>query len=134
MTAWAVPGGADVRRAAFRRVLQERGGVTPSNFLVIPTGTPVDQQGHPAVTPYHLAEWWCRYILPPDGVLVDPFCGSGTTLSAALDCGASRVIGIDKNEGYLDIARRRIFGDVPVVDHDDGQQIVSMENVSQVVS
>jgi DNA modification methylase len=70
-----------------------------------------------------LAEWWCRYILPSGGVLVDPFCGSGTTLLAALNCGASQVIGIDKDEGYLEIARRRLGGEIPIADPSDGQQI-----------
>ncbi|MHB8956579.1 MAG: DNA-methyltransferase, partial [Pirellulaceae bacterium] len=91
----------------FDKALTERGGVTPPNLLTVPIGGP-NPQGHPAVTPYRLAEWWCQYVLPPGGVLVDPFCGSGTTLLAALNCGASQVIGIDKDECYLDQAKRRM--------------------------
>lgn len=105
-------GGAKIRHSTFRRALEERGGVTPHNLLVVPTATPIDHQGHPAVTPYRLAEWWCRYLLPPDGVLIDPFCGSGTTLLAALNCGATRVIGIDKEADYLERARQRLFREV----------------------
>jgi DNA modification methylase len=41
-------------------------------------------------------------------VLLSPFVGSGTELLAALDNGASRVIGIDRERKYLEIARRRI--------------------------
>ena len=103
------PSGLRFNNAGFNKALSERGGVTPRNLLVCPIGTA--GYGHPAVTPYRLAEWWCRYLLPPGGVLIDPFCGSGTTMAAALACGASKVIGIDKEEGYLDMARRRIFGD-----------------------
>jgi DNA modification methylase len=56
-----------------------------------------------------VAAWWCRYILPRrNGVLLDPFCGSGTMLLAGLDHGASRVIGIEKEKQYLAIAKRRI--------------------------
>lgn len=91
----------------FDKALTERCGVTPLNLLTVPIGGP-NPQGHPAVTPYRLAEWWCQYVLPPCGVLVDPFCGSGTTLLAALNCGASQVVGIDKGECYLDQARRRM--------------------------
>lgn len=109
------PGGFFISRASFRRTMEERGGVTPHNLLVFPTATPVDHQGHPAVTPYRLAEWWCRYLLPPDGVLIDPFCGSGTTLLAALNCGATRVIGIDKDAAYLERARERLYGDMAQV-------------------
>jgi hypothetical protein len=42
------------------------------------------------------------------GVLLDPFCGSGTMLLAGLDHGASRVIGMDWVAKYLRTARRRI--------------------------
>ena len=38
----------------------------------------------------------CEINLPQQGVLLDPFCGSGTMLLAGLDCGASKVIGIEK--------------------------------------
>jgi hypothetical protein len=38
------------------------------------------------------------------------FCGSGTMLAAGLDCGASKVIGLDKEAKYLEIARRRVSG------------------------
>ncbi|MHB8972766.1 MAG: DNA methyltransferase [Pirellulaceae bacterium] len=107
------PGSHHMNGHTFARALAERGGVTPYNMLSVPTGTPIDQHGHPAVTPFRLAEWWCRYVLPPGGVLVDPFCGSGTTLVAALDCGASRVIGIDKDAGYLEKARCRILHEAP---------------------
>jgi hypothetical protein len=104
-------GGATVRREQFERIVRERGGVTPHNLLVVPTGTPIDHHGHPAVTTYRLAEWWCRYLLPVGGVLIDPFCGSGTNLVAALNCGASRVIGIDKEKPYLNMARGRLLGE-----------------------
>ena len=62
----------------------------------------------PATTPYAVADWWCRYILPPGGVLLDPFVGSGTMLAAALDNGASKVIGIDKEAKYLRMAAKRV--------------------------
>lgn len=104
------PSGAKIRHETFRRAIQERGGVTPYNMLTVPTGTPIDHHGHPAITPYRLAEFWCRYVLPPGGCLIDPFCGSGTSLVAALDCMASKVIGIDKEESYLEKARCRILG------------------------
>jgi site-specific DNA-methyltransferase (adenine-specific) len=79
------------------------------NLLPIPTGGQPGGAGeHPAATPYDVAAWWSRYILPPDGVLLDPMCGSETMLVAGLDHGASHVIGIDKEPEYLGIARRRI--------------------------
>jgi DNA modification methylase len=103
------PSGRTYRNSTVARAADERGGTTPFNCLPIPTGgQPGGAGGHPAPTPYDLAAWWCRYILPPGGVLVDPFCGSGTVLVAGLDHGASRVIGIDKEAKYLKTAGRRV--------------------------
>jgi DNA modification methylase len=43
---------------------------------------------------------------PPDGVALDPFCGTGTTMLAALHEGR-KSIGIDIAKQYLDLARER---------------------------
>jgi DNA modification methylase len=103
-----LPSGHTVRPGRIAATADERGGVTPFNVLPIASSHPTEHHGHPATTPYELSAWWCRYILPPDGVLLDPFCGSGTMLVAGLDHGASRVIGIEKEKTYLAIAKRRI--------------------------
>jgi DNA modification methylase len=101
--------GKHYRNSTIAGAADERGGTTPFNCLPIPTGgRSPGSEGHPAATPYDLAVWRCRYILPPGGVLCDPFCGSGTMLVAGLGQGASRVIGIDKEARYLRIAGRRI--------------------------
>ena len=103
------PSGRTYRNSTIARAADERGGTTPFNLLPISNGAqPGGSEHHPAATPYDVAAWWCRYILPPGGVLLDPFCGSGTMLMAGLDHGASKVIGIDKEKRYLAIARRRI--------------------------
>jgi DNA modification methylase len=103
------PSGRSYRPARITKTVEHRGGTTPFNLLPISTGgQPGGTNGHPATTPYTLAHWWCRYILPPDGVLLDPFCGSGTILVAGLDNGASQVIGIDREGKYLKTARNRI--------------------------
>lgn len=62
---------------------------------------------HPTVKPVDVMRWLCRLITPPDGTILDPFCGSGSTGMAALDEGF-RFVGIDLDERYLEIARRRI--------------------------
>jgi DNA modification methylase len=62
---------------------------------------------HPTVKPVDLMRWLCRLITPPNGVILDPFMGSGSTGMAALDEGF-RFIGIDMDEHYIEIARRRI--------------------------
>jgi len=103
------PSGRSYRNSTIAKAADERGGTTPFNLLPIPTGgTPGGHEGHPAITPYDVAGWWCRYILPQGGVLLDPFAGSGTMLLAGLDEGASKVVGIEREKKYLEIARRRI--------------------------
>lgn len=103
------PSGKHFRNSTIARAADERGGTTPFNLLPVPAGGHIGgAEGHPAVTPYELARWWAKYLLPAGGVLLDPFVGSGTMLQAGLDEGAGRVIGIDREKKYLEIARRRI--------------------------
>lgn len=85
----------------------ERGGTTPFNMMAISNGGQA-RSDHPATTPQQLVDWWCRYILPENGVLLDCFAGSGGTLSCGLDQGASKVIGIEKEERYVGMAWKRI--------------------------
>lgn len=55
----------------------------------------------------------CRLITPPGGTVLDPFCGSGSTLKAAELEGFS-AIGIELDPAYVEIARRRIGADAPL--------------------
>lgn len=51
-------------------------------------------------------------IVPPGGVVLDPFAGSGTTGVAALRAGLS-FVGCEMSRGYHQIAQRRmaaVFG------------------------
>jgi DNA modification methylase len=50
---------------------------------------------------------WCIDFLPTAETILDPFMGSGTTGVAAVQMGR-RFIGIERDEGYFDIACRRI--------------------------
>lgn len=103
------PSGRTRRMGRMHRTALERGGSVPPNCLIVPKGggSP-GSEDHPAVTPMALCEWLVRYLLPPQGVALDPFTGSGSTLLAALDHGAGKVIGIDRSAKYLEIARRRV--------------------------
>lgn len=92
--------GKRYRGGSVARTAAERGGTTPFNMLPISNGG-YRRGDHPATTAYPLADWWCRYLLPSGGVLLDPFCGSGTILTAGLNAGASEVIGIEREHKYL---------------------------------
>lgn len=64
---------------------------------------------HPTVKPTELMRYLVRLITPKDGLVLDPFMGSGSTGKAAVQEGA-HFIGIELDEAYLEIARRRISG------------------------
>lgn len=62
---------------------------------------------HFAVYPVELPERCIMASCPEGGTVLDPFSGSGTTGVAALTLGR-RYIGVDLNESYHAIARRRL--------------------------
>ena len=101
--------GHQYRMARITETVEQRGGSTPFNLIPITgNGSADSDNDHPATTPYDVAAWWCKYLLPQDGVLLDCFAGSGTMLAAGLDFGASKVIGIEKQRKYLKIAEKRV--------------------------
>jgi len=62
---------------------------------------------HPTVKPIALMRWLCRLVTPPNGLILDPFTGSGTTGCAAVLEGF-RFIGAELSPEYAEIARRRV--------------------------
>src|SRR5690606_39531158 len=62
---------------------------------------------HPTVKPADLMRWLCRLVLPPGGLVLDPFMGSGSTGKAALLEGF-RFIGCEREDEYMPIAEARI--------------------------
>jgi DNA modification methylase len=71
--------------------------------------------GHPAIYPEALVRKLIDGYCPPEGVVLDPFAGSGTTLAQAVRMGR-RAWGIELNPDYADVARRRVAAaDGPIV-------------------
>ena len=62
---------------------------------------------HPAIFPDQLAQDHIYSWSNEDDLVLDPMCGSGTTLKAAVKL-KRRYIGIDISEEYCEIARQRI--------------------------
>lgn len=62
---------------------------------------------HPTVKPVALMQWLVRLVTPPQGIVLDPFGGSGTTGLAAAREGF-RAILMEQSQDYADIAARRI--------------------------
>ena len=62
---------------------------------------------HPTVKPTELMKYLIKLVTPKDGIVLDPFMGSGSTGKAAKILGYS-FIGIEREEEYFKIAEKRI--------------------------
>ena len=62
---------------------------------------------HPTVKPIKLMEYLVRLVTPKEGIVLEPFAGSGTTLIACKQQGFN-YIGIEKEQEYCDIAEARL--------------------------
>jgi site-specific DNA-methyltransferase (adenine-specific) len=63
---------------------------------------------HPTVKPTSLMQYLVRLVTPPNGIVLDPFLGSGSTGKAAMYEGFN-FIGIELTPEYLPIAKARIL-------------------------
>lgn len=66
-----------------------------------------EKNNHPTIKPVKLMNYLVNLIMPPTGIVLDPFMGSGSTGIAALLNGYD-FIGIEQEISYIDIARARI--------------------------
>lgn len=62
---------------------------------------------HPTVKPIALMQWCCTLVTPPGGVVIDPFCGSGSTGIAAVRAGLD-FAGIEQDPEFVALAQARI--------------------------
>ncbi|WP_322762035.1 site-specific DNA-methyltransferase [Frankia sp. Cr2] len=88
------------------------GGADPGNVVSVPQ-TYNQHRGvaHTAAMPEGLAEFFIRAASPEDGVVIDPFAGSGTTVVVARRFDR-RSGGFEIHQEYVDEARRRIADDI----------------------
>lgn len=68
-------------------------------------GSPLAHENE-APFPEKLAEFFVKSFCPPDGVVLDPFCGSGTTLAVAERLGRNSV-GVDIRPSQVELSTRR---------------------------
>ena len=97
------------------RELQERGffflryhpgGAKPGDVWDIMPEDTQGRAGHFAPFPADLCRIPILATCPADGVVLDPFCGTGTAMLIASQLGR-RAVGIDVAEEYLALARQR---------------------------
>jgi len=82
-------------------------GSKPSDVWDIIPEDSTNRKEHFAAFPEDLCRLPIVATCPQDGVVLDPFCGTGTALLVALSLGR-QAIGIDISKKYLELARRRI--------------------------
>lgn len=70
-------------------------------------GDTVRHNTHTTVKPVDLMRYLVRLVTPPDGVVLDPFTGSGTTGVACMLEGFD-FLGVEREEEYAEIAKARI--------------------------
>lgn len=110
--------GAAYGKFAGRQVTQDFGGDSGGASRFFPTfryeakaptaERPTDGlTAHPTVKPLDLMRWLIRLVTPPEGVVMEPFAGSGTTLEAAALEGFE-VIGIEREPDYLPLIINRL--------------------------
>jgi DNA modification methylase len=83
--------------------------VLPSNVISLPLVG--KNKNHPAVFPVELPLFFIKLLSPPNGMVVDPFGGSGSTGIAAFQCGRNFIY-LDNNERYYNAAFDRISQEI----------------------
>ena len=69
---------------------------------------------HDTVKPVTLMEYLITLICPPNGLVLDPFMGSGTTAIACINK-KFRFIGIEKEKKYANLAQNRVVAHVKML-------------------
>ena len=88
---------------------------------------------HPTVKPGDLMQWLVKLVTAENQIVLDPFCGSGTTLRAAKDLNR-QFIGIERQAKWADVARVRAGltpEDPSIVRDDAGQSGLEAYKVTQ---
>lgn len=100
-------------RAVASRLPPSAGWATPASaarFFYCAKASKADRgdgNNHPTVKPTDLMRYLCRLVTPPDGIVLDPFAGSGSTGRGAVLEGF-QFIGIEREIQYVEIAWARV--------------------------
>jgi DNA modification methylase len=89
-----------------------------SRFFYCPKATKADRGAgniHPTVKPNALMRYLVKLVTPPDGIVLDPFMGSGSTGKAALMEGF-RFMGVELNEEFFNMAKDRMAEAPPPIE------------------
>jgi site-specific DNA-methyltransferase (adenine-specific) len=78
----------------------------------------IERLGHPTMKPIALISYMVRLSCRHNGIILDPFAGSGTTGRAAKDLGRKAVL-IEREERYCEIAAKRMAQEVLPLEYRD---------------
>lgn len=96
----------DLAEKGFYFLKYHPNGSKPSDVWEILPEDTQNREGHFAPYPEDLCKLPILATCPEDGIVLDPFCGTGTTNWVALQFGR-KSIGIDISSDYIEMARRR---------------------------
>jgi site-specific DNA-methyltransferase (adenine-specific) len=82
-------------------------GYVPNRWIGLTPNRAGTDHGHPTEKPIEPFRALVGALSPPDGVVLDPFMGTGTTLRAAKDLGR-RSVGIEVEERWCEVAVNRL--------------------------
>lgn len=80
--------------------------ITPEIVSLFTMAKPNDNV-HPTVKPVELMRWLVRLVTPAGGIVLDPYCGSGTTCIGALEEDKD-FVAIEKDPLYFKIGSKRV--------------------------
>ncbi len=85
--------------------------------------------GHPSLKPQHLMRFFCRMLLPYEGVILEPFMGSGSTIAACEALGLNS-IGIELDEAFFKMATIAIPSLAALYPNYKGQTLEKTDNAA----
>jgi hypothetical protein len=120
---------------ASRYFLNVKPDAEGTRFFYSGKASRADREGstHPTSKPTELMRWLCKLITPPGGLILDPFCGGGSTGVAAVAEGF-RFVGIEQDADYVEISKRRIanvaplFNNIPEAPPEEDETSATEEN------
>jgi DNA modification methylase len=98
----------ELQKRGFYFLKYHPNGSKPSDVWEILPEDTHKREAHFAPYPVDLCRIPILSTCPKGGTVLDPFCGTGTTLIAALQLGRSG-IGIDISQTYVNLTKRRLF-------------------------
>ena len=104
---WKSEEGGDIVKGRWPANIIHDGEVSSYFYCAKASKKEKEDTNHPTVKPLELMKYLVRLVTPKDGLVLDPFAGTGTTGEAALLEGRKYYL-IEKTEEYIKDIERRV--------------------------